>query len=77
MATVIVEAVADDEGIRNLEADKIGFEGDDALLVGHAVSKDDGSFHAKVMLTRHLDPRDYEVYAATPGDAKYAPAVSD
>ena len=51
--------------------------GDDAILVGHAVSTDDGSFVANVELPQDIELREYEVFAATPGDAKYAPAVSN
>ena len=54
-----------------------GFAGDEAVLVGHTVSDDNGRFAADVVLSHRLQPRDYEVFAATPGDSKYGPAVSD
>ncbi len=54
-----------------------GFSGDDAVLCGHTVTADDGSFTAQVPLPRSLEPRDYEIFAATPGDASYGPSVSD
>jgi len=54
-----------------------GFEGDDAVLVGHTRTATDGSFAAEFELPKFLAPRDYEVFAATPGDDTYGPAVSE
>jgi hypothetical protein len=53
-----------------------GNDGNDALLIGHGISKADGSYSAKVTLPAELDLTDYEVFAATPGNDKYQPSVS-
>ncbi|HUH05605.1 MAG TPA: transglutaminase domain-containing protein [Kofleriaceae bacterium] len=54
-----------------------GSGGDDAILVGSAVSDKDGNYSAEVQVPRDIELREYEVFAATPGDKKYSPAVSD
>jgi len=61
----------------DLYLSKVEFGGDNATLVGHTVTLGDGSFATKVAIPRDLDLGDYEVYAATPGDDTYAPALSD
>jgi hypothetical protein len=55
----------------------VGFGGDGAVLGGHGVTDDQGRFTAEVDLPRHLELRDYEVYASTAGDSTYAPALSN
>ncbi len=54
-----------------------GYDGDYALLVGHTLSLDDGTFDAKVKLPRDLELGDYEVYAASSGDDAFRPALSE
>lgn len=53
-----------------------GQGGNDAKVVGNTVTRSDGSFDAEVALPTQLLLQDYEVYASTPGDARYAPALS-
>lgn len=55
----------------------VGRHGDNAELVGSTVTKADGSFSAIVSLPDNMHLREYEVYATSPGDIKYAPALSD
>lgn len=54
----------------------VGFGGDGAVLAGHGRTDDQGRFTAEVDLPRHLELRDYEVFASTAGDSAYAPALS-
>jgi len=53
-----------------------GNDGNDALLIGHGITKTDGSYSASVTLPGELELADYEVFAATPGNDKYQPSVS-
>ena len=55
----------------------LGRQGEDAELVGSTVSKGDGTFSAIISLPDDLALREYEVYATSPGDARYAPALSN
>jgi hypothetical protein len=54
-----------------------GYEGEFAQLVGHTLSRPDGTFRARVALPAEIELGDYEVYAATPGDDTYRPSVSE
>lgn len=54
-----------------------GSGGDDAILVGSAVTDKDGSYSAEVQVPRDIELQEYEVFAATPGDKTYSPAVSE
>lgn len=54
----------------------VGYDGDYATLVGHTVTTTDGTFATKVAIPRNLELGDYKVFAATPGDDTYAPALS-
>lgn len=53
-----------------------GQGGDDAVLVGNTTTAADGSFDVQVDLPREIDLGTYEVFAASPGDSTYSPAVS-
>ena len=50
--------------------------GADARRAGRATTDDDGRFDVMLPLPSSLDPGRYEIFAATPGDAARAPAVS-
>ncbi|RMH45138.1 MAG: hypothetical protein D6689_00645 [Deltaproteobacteria bacterium] len=54
-----------------------GRGGDGATRIGRAVTGPDGTYRAHVRVPADLPLGDYEIYAATPGDATYAPALSD
>ncbi len=54
-----------------------GNSGDDALFADRTVTETDGGFTVYVQLPASLELRDYEVYASTPGDGRFAPALSD
>ncbi len=54
-----------------------GSGGDNAILVGHAITRPDGTYDAEVELPSELELRVYELYTATSGDATFGPAVSD
>lgn len=54
----------------------VGRHGDNAELVGSTVTKADGSFSAIASLPDSMQLREYEVYATSPGDSQYAPALS-
>lgn len=51
--------------------------GNDAVLVGHTVTDDNGDYTADIELPVDLELGEWEIYAATGGNKKYAPAVSD
>jgi transglutaminase-like putative cysteine protease len=54
-----------------------GQDGDGAVLVGFTATADDGSYQAEVDLPRDLELQSYELFAASPGDSQYSPAVSE
>lgn len=51
--------------------------GDEADLVGSTVTQRGGAFSAVVSLPDDMQLRAYEVYVTSPGDARYAPALSN
>ena len=53
-----------------------GEGGRDAVVVGGTVTREDGTFAARAELPTNLLLQDYEIYASTPGDNRYAPSVS-
>lgn len=53
-----------------------GEGGRDALVIGGTVTRDDGTFGIQVELPTNLRLQNYEVYASTPGDGRFAPSVS-
>jgi len=55
----------------------VGGSSEDSTRVGVATSNADGTFAASVQIPLSFKPASYEVYAATPGDDDYAPAVSE
>ncbi len=50
--------------------------GSGARLLGHGLTRTDGSFELELELPADLELRDYEVFAATPGDAERGASVS-
>ncbi len=65
------------DGMRvNIYLAPAGQGGDDAVLVGNTTTAADGSFDVQVDLPRDIDLGTYEVFAASPGDSTYSPAVS-
>ena len=54
-----------------------GRQGDQAVVVGHAVTTVDGSWAAVVNVPRELELKDYDVFASTPGDDNYQPSLSE
>ena len=53
-----------------------GRDGNDARLVDRTVTEGDGAFTVYVAIPADLELRGYEVYAATRGDSRFAPALS-
>jgi hypothetical protein len=53
-----------------------GRDGNDARLVDRTVTDGDGAFTVYLAIPADLDLRGYEVYAATRGDSRFAPALS-
>lgn len=53
-----------------------GQDGEGAELVGHTVSEADGSFSVQVVLPDNMELKEYELFVATPGDVRFAPALS-
>jgi hypothetical protein len=53
-----------------------GRDGNDARLVDRTVTEGDGEFTVYVAIPADLDLRGYEVFAATRGDSRFAPALS-
>ena len=54
-----------------------GADGEGALLIGQSVSQGDGRVEAAVAIPAHVQPGRYQVFAGTPGNDTYQPAVSD
>ena len=54
-----------------------GRGGNEAQLVGRTVTSSDGTFYAQVQLPDDMPLMEYEVYASTNGDNRFAPTVSD
>ncbi len=52
-------------------------EGDQAVLLGVAVTDAEGRFRATFSVPPNLDPSDYALVVVTPGDAKHAAARAD
>ena len=83
--TITVSGVVIDdvgrEGIAKQRVDVFlaprGLEGEESVLVGHTVTASDGRWTAVVHLPRDLELKEYEVWASTPGDAKYQPTLSE
>ncbi len=61
----------------NIWVAPLGNDGEGAELLGHTVTEADGSFSLQLTLPDDMQLRDYEIFASTPGDARYAPAVSE
>lgn len=68
-------------GLGNLRVDLFlapaGNNGNDALLVGRGVTDSLGQYEALVEIPATLTKQAYEVYASTPGNSVYQPAVSE
>jgi transglutaminase-like putative cysteine protease len=54
-----------------------GAGGDDAKIVGHTVTRGDGAFSVQVALPDDMELREYELFVSTPGDARFAPSLSE
>jgi hypothetical protein len=54
-----------------------GQHGDNAVQVGHTVTAADGAFSVQVSLPDTIELNDYEIFVSTPGDTRFAPAVSE
>ncbi len=52
-------------------------EGDQAVLLGVAVTDEEGRYRGVFSVPPNLDPADYALVVVTPGDAKYAAARAD
>jgi len=82
--TVSVEGNVSDQAGGGLEGMPIdvymapkGARGEGAILIGQTVSHDQGRFSTTVAIPGHLLPGRYEVFAGTPGNDRFQPAVSD
>src|SRR5690606_23000547 len=53
-----------------------GRDGNEARLVDRTVTEGDGAFTVCVAVPSDLELRGYEVFAATRGDSRFAPALS-
>lgn len=79
--TVSGKLVSGDKGVGGQRIDihlaPAGSRGNQARLLDRTVTSSDGSFTIYVQLPPDLELQGYEVYASTPGDRRFAPALSD